>query len=162
MHKPRHKTNHHNAKGWLTLMMHRTTTTTMETRIAAIGRNHGLVSIVRIVRTTATATTPSTVVAPITEVEAIKTRGISISNLSLTIQDDQRMMTCGDGLFCLDDGGVWGYWVHHAASGNGWGMDGTFDSCRIRLRQCLWHSGLIPNHFEGFGGCCGRCPLLYS
>ena len=123
MPKPKHKPNHNSVKGLPMLMMHRTTTTTTETKIAATGPNHGLVSIVRIVRRTAMATTPSTVVARIIEVEAIRIQGIDLSNLSLTIQDGQRMMTCGDGLFCLDDGGVWGVFGSSHNIGK-WVVDG--------------------------------------
>lgn len=124
MHKPKHQVNHNSAKVWPTSMTHRPTTTTMESKMAVIGRNHGLVSTVLIAWITATATTLSTVGARIIGVEAIRIQGISISNRNLMIQDDQRMMTCGDSLFCLDDGGVWGLLVssHDIGKwmGDGW------------------------------------------
>jgi len=137
MHHPKHKANHNSAKELPTSMTHRTTTLTTGIKIIVIGRNHGRVSIVLIVWITATATTPSTVEAPIIEVAATRIQGISISNLNLMIQDDQRMMTCGDGLFCLDDGGVWGQLGSPRNIGECMAWDGTFDSCRICLRRCV-------------------------
>ncbi|MCJ1245291.1 hypothetical protein MMC30_002494 [Trapelia coarctata] len=100
MHNPNPKASHNSAKELPTSMTHKTTTWNTEIKTAVTDRNHGLVSIVLIIWITATATTPSTVEARIIEAAASRIPGISINNLNLMIQDGQRMMTCGDGLFC--------------------------------------------------------------